>query len=85
MKSPPPPPDRGSSEKGSHLESKCVAAGDGELCDPLILQLKDSGSLRSPGTHVRDTIGALIIRIGLWGIFYYNYKKNSIGNYLRPA
>ena len=30
------------------------------------------------------TIGALIIRIGFWGILYYSYNKeppNSIGNY----
>ena len=31
------------------------------------------------------TIGALIIRIGVWGPLYYNYneEQNSIGNYLR--
>ena len=31
------------------------------------------------------TIGALMIRIGFWGLLYYNYKKehpeNSIDNY----
>ena len=35
------------------------------------------------------TIGALIIRIGFWGIFYYIYNKeppphHSIGNYAGP-
>ena len=34
------------------------------------------------------TIGALIIRIGLWGILYYTYNKeppqNSAGNHLNP-
>ena len=33
-------------------------------------------------------IGALIIRMGFWGILYYNYNKepapNSIGNYQGP-
>ena len=32
-------------------------------------------------------IGALIVRIGIWGPVYYKYKKelpNSIGNYLGP-
>ena len=35
----------------------------------------------------QSNVGALIIRIGFWGPFYYNYNKGppiTIGDYLRP-
>ena len=64
--------------------SACVRTGPGAVHTSNTATRFYHGQL---ACRVLVTTGTLIIRIGLWGIFYYNYHEepqNSVGNLLRP-